>query len=109
MAPRPTASEKPSTPARKVPPKVVPQVIASSDAADQAVEENVTRLSLPIVGELSLPPLDHVAWYAGVGILTAVEMLEWPVAVVLTVGKILADSRTHRTLRSFGDALEDAG
>ncbi|MGC8513633.1 MAG: hypothetical protein ACP5P1_11475 [Acidimicrobiales bacterium] len=71
--------------------------------------ENVTVLRLPIVGKLSFPPLEHLAWYAGVGALTALELIEWPIALVLLVGKALADNQTHRTLRSFGEAMEDAG
>ncbi|MDQ6838063.1 MAG: hypothetical protein M3137_06945 [Actinomycetota bacterium] len=79
------------------------------DAAEEAVQENVTALHLPVVGDVSLPPADHLVWYAGVAALTAMELIEWPVALMLTVGKALADNRSHRTLRSLGEALEDAG
>ncbi|MDQ2728696.1 MAG: hypothetical protein M3Y91_12740 [Actinomycetota bacterium] len=78
-------------------------------AAEEAVQENLTALHLPWVGDVSLPPADHLAWYAGVAALTAVELLDWPVALVLAVGKALADNRSHRTLRSLGEALEEAG
>ncbi|MDQ6784038.1 MAG: hypothetical protein M3063_11470 [Actinomycetota bacterium] len=86
-----------------------PNDVKTSAAADAAVDENVTKVRLPCVGTLSLPPLDHLAWYGGVAALTALELIEWPVALVLTVGKALADNRSHRTLRSLGDALEQAG
>lgn len=100
------------TPAIKIPASptrttvAVPHAVA---AANEAVDQNVTEFSVPFIGKVSLPPVDHMAWYAGVGVLTAVELLEWPVAVLVIVGKALADSRTHRTLRSFGEALEDVG
>ena len=80
-----------------------------TEAASTAIDHNVTTVALPVLGPLQLPPLDHLVWYAGVGVLTAVELLEWPVALVLTVGKLLADNRNHRTLRSLGEALEEAG
>jgi hypothetical protein len=80
-----------------------------SAAAEEALHENQTALHLPGVGDVSLPPLDHLAWYAGVATLTALELIEWPVALVLAAGKMLADNRSHRTLRSLGDALEEAG
>ena len=86
-------------------PTPVPPVTAANDAIDQ----NVTKVGLPGLGQVSLPPVDHLVWYAGVGVLTAIELLEWPVALVLTVGKLLADNRSHRTLRSLGEALEEAG
>jgi len=77
-------------------------------ATEESVERDVSSVSLPFFGTVVLPPVDHLAWYAGVGILTAVELIEWPVALALTVGKALADSRSHRTLRVLGEALEDA-
>ncbi len=77
-------------------------------AAEEAVQDNVTSLHLPWVGDVSLPPADHLAWYAGVFTLTAIELIDWPVALVLAVGKALADNRSHRTLRSLGEALEEA-
>ena len=78
-------------------------------AVEEAVEENQTALHLPWLGDVSLPPIDHLAWYAGVATLTAIELIDWPVAVLLAVGKALADNRSHRTLRSLGEALEEAG
>ena len=78
-------------------------------AVEEAVQENQTVLHLPGLGDVSLPPIDHLAWYAGVATLTAIELIDWPVAVVLAVGKALADNRSHRTLRSLGEALEEAG
>ena len=78
----------------------------ASVAAGEAVDSNVTMLRLPVVGRVSLPPVDHLVWYGGVAVLTAVEMIEWPIALVLVVGRVLADNRTHRTVRAFGEALE---
>jgi hypothetical protein len=78
-------------------------------AVEEAVQENQTALHLPWVGDLSLPPVDHLVWYAGVATLTAAELIDWPVALVLAAGKALADNRSHRTLRSLGEALEEAG
>jgi hypothetical protein len=66
-------------------------------------------VSLPIVGQVSVPPPPHLVWYAGVATLVALECLEWPVALVLATGKVLADNRHSAVLREFGDALEDAG
>lgn len=80
-------------------------------AANEAIDEGCIKLDLQAIGlgQVSLPPLDHMAFYAGVGILAAVELVEWPVALVLTVGKVLADNRTNKTVRAFGRAFESAG
>lgn len=64
---------------------------------------------MPVVGEVTLPPASHLGWYAGVGVLVALEILEWPVAVVLAAGQALADNQHNRVLEDFGEALEEAG
>jgi hypothetical protein len=56
---------------------------------------------------LETPPLEHLAYYAGLGILVAMEIVELPVAVALTVGHILI-GLTHRPgLEALGEALEE--
>ena len=89
--------------------KVASQAEGGAIAAAKAVEQNITTLRLPLLGRVSLPPVDHLVWYGSVAALTAVELIEWPIALVLAVGKILADDRTHRTVRAFGEALEEVG
>jgi hypothetical protein len=66
-------------------------------------------VSLPLVGDVNLPPPQHLVWYAGVVALVAVECIEWPVALLLATGKALADNRHSAVLRELGDALEEAG
>jgi hypothetical protein len=56
---------------------------------------------------LETPPVEHLAFYAGVGALAAAEIIEWPVAVVLTVGHLLI-GLTHRpALKELGEALDE--
>jgi hypothetical protein len=73
------------------------------------MDEHDLHLSVPLVGDVQLPPLHHLVWYGGVAALVALECLEWPVALVLTAGKVLADNRHSAMLREFGEALEEAG
>ncbi|MGI8493096.1 MAG: hypothetical protein ACR2KC_06495 [Acidimicrobiales bacterium] len=55
-----------------------------------------------------LPPPEHLVFYAGIVLLAAVELIEWPVALVIGVGKMLSDNRSHKTLRDLGEALQEA-
>lgn len=53
------------------------------------------------------PPIEHIVYYAGIGVLVALEIVELPVALVLTVGHLLI-GLTHRPgLESLGEALEE--
>ncbi len=67
------------------------------------------HLSLPLVGAVTLPPPDHLAWYAGIGVLAVAGIIEWPVAGVIALGKALADNRHSKVLEQFGAALDQAG
>jgi hypothetical protein len=54
------------------------------------------------------PPLEHLVFYGGLALLAAVEVIEWPLAVTLSVGHILMEA-THRPgLNALGEALEEA-
>jgi hypothetical protein len=72
------------------------------------VAADSTRLPLPLVGRVGFPPLEHLVFYGAVVAMAAVELVEWPVALVIATGKVLSDNRTHKTLRSIGDALGEA-
>ena len=77
-------------------------------AADQAVHHNSLELQLPILGEVELPAAQDAAFIGGVAALAIVGVLEWPVAVLLSVSHGLATVRHNKLLRSFGEALEEA-
>jgi hypothetical protein len=76
--------------------------------ARQAADSHSAHLTVPVLGRLPLPPPAHLAWYAGVGALAVFGVVDWPVAVLIGLGKALAESRSNETLRQFGEALERA-
>ncbi|MDV2474959.1 hypothetical protein F8M49_05105 [Rhodococcus zopfii] len=65
-------------------------------------------VSLPIVGRVGIPRPEHLAFYAALGALAALEIIEWPVAVIVAAGHVMAAEEHHRTLHDIGDALEMA-
>jgi len=77
-------------------------------AAEHTARHNEIHLSFPVVGHVHLPPPDQLAFLAGVGLLALIEMVEWPVALLLGVGHILAGRKHNKLLREFGEALERA-
>ena len=81
----------------------------AGQAAQRVLDHNRISLRIPAIGTVTLPPPHHLGWYAGVAALAALECIEWPVAVVLAVGKALADNQHSRLLVEFGEALEEAG
>lgn len=77
-------------------------------AASSATDRNSLRVTLPVVGTVTLPPGDQLAYLGGLAVLTALEIVEWPVALVLGAGHLLASDRNSRVIRDFGEALEEA-
>jgi hypothetical protein len=83
--------------------------IAGKHAASRARQNNLLTLTLPGIGPLTLPPPDQLADLAGIAVLTAVEIIEWPVvAIALAAGHLLADQRRNKAFHDFGQALEEA-
>jgi len=82
------------------------------DAAQQALDANSSHLRFHLGDtnvDVSFPPLDKLAFYAGLGGAVAFGLIEWPVAALTGLGHLLSDDRHHRTLRALGEALDAAG
>jgi hypothetical protein len=77
-------------------------------AAEQVVRQHSLQVHLPIVGEVVLPAIDQLAFIGGVIVLAIVGLVEWPVAVLLSAGHVLANSSHRKLVREFGEAMEAA-
>lgn len=78
-------------------------------AAQHAIHSNSTHLELRLGGahaHLDLPPVDKLAFYAGLAGAAAFGVIEWPIAVIAGIGHLLSDDRRNRTLRALGEALD---
>lgn len=85
-----------------------PRGQGTARAAAMAAERNTSHLQVPVLGRVELPPTDQLAFMGGILTLAAVGIMEWPVALVITAGHLLAHNRHVQILRDFGKALEDA-
>ncbi|HUK70069.1 MAG TPA: hypothetical protein VLW50_15170 [Streptosporangiaceae bacterium] len=56
---------------------------------------------------LETPPVEHLLYYAGLGALAAAEIIEWPVALALTVGHLLIGLTKRPALKQLGEALDE--
>jgi hypothetical protein len=82
---------------------------AGERAAAEVLEKHTTAVTLPDgLGVVRLPDPPRLAYYAGLALLAAFGVLDWPVAAVLGIGHLLAEDHHHRVLAEFGEALSDA-
>lgn len=71
-------------------------------------ERSATRLEVPVLGTVTLPPRDQLVFLGGLVALAVVGIIDWPVAAVVGVGHLLAAKRRNEALRDVGEAMEQA-
>jgi len=84
---------------------------SNQQATRQAVDANTSHLRFHLGDtevDVSLPPLNKLAFYAGLSAGAVFGLIEWPIAVLTGVGHLLSDDRHHRTLQALGEALDAA-
>ncbi len=82
-----------------------------TEAAEQAVQATSSSLHLSLGQtrvDITLPPVEKLAFYAGLSGAVAFGLIEWPIAVLTGVGHLLSDDRGNRALRALGEALDAA-
>jgi hypothetical protein len=87
---------------------VLPIVHTSIDAA-LLTEHGGHRILITVDRtQLETPPIEHLAFYAGLGALVGVGLVELPIAVALGVGHVLIDLTRRPGLQALGEALNEA-
>jgi hypothetical protein len=60
------------------------------------------------LGTIRLPDPERLAYYGGLTALAMFGILDWPVAMALGIGHVLAEQHRNRVLQDFGEALGQA-
>jgi hypothetical protein len=79
-----------------------------ADVVQEVREAQGFAVCLPVVGRVSVPRPDQLAFYGGLAALAALQIIDWPVALAITAGHLLASQHHNRVLEELGQALEDA-
>jgi hypothetical protein len=77
------------------------------EAVEHIREGETFAVELPIVGRVQIPRPDQLAYFGGLAALAAFELIDWPVAVVIAAGHVLASNHHNRVLEELGEAMED--
>ncbi|MEU8259658.1 hypothetical protein AB0C02_03410 [Micromonospora sp. NPDC048999] len=78
------------------------------NGAHEMISTYSRRVEIPVLGEVAVPPPDKLAYYAGLGLLAAFQVIEWPLALVITAGHLLGDQHLSGVVRGLGEALQSA-
>ncbi|MDQ2844795.1 MAG: hypothetical protein M3Y77_00210 [Actinomycetota bacterium] len=84
----------------------VPQPQAKAVAANLQSAEHL-QLDLPLLGTVQLPRPEQLAYYAAVATLAALEIIDWPLALIVAGGHALASQQHYRVIAELGEGLEE--
>jgi hypothetical protein len=66
-------------------------------------------MRLPILDlELERPTRGSIAWYAGIGAMTAAGAVEWPVAAIIATGHLIAENSKSSAVSGAAEGAESA-
>jgi hypothetical protein len=77
------------------------------EAVERVRQGESFAVNLPVVGQVEVPPPEQLAYYGGLAALAAFEIIEWPVALVIAAGHLLASNHRNRILEELGEAMEE--
>ena len=81
----------------------------SQHEALQKIRDGETfAVNLPLLGQVDIPRPEELAYYGGLAALAAFELIDWPVALVIAAGHVMASSHHNRLLEELGEAMEEA-
>ena len=64
-------------------------------------------VNLPLLGQTEIPRPEQLAYYGGLAALAALELIDWPVALVIAAGHLLAANHHNKILEELGEAIEE--
>lgn len=71
---------------------------------DAATPPHVT---LPLIGlRIDLPRPERLAWYAGLGLMAAFELVDWELALIIAVGHLITDNTHSKTIAELASGAE---
>jgi len=84
------------------------QPTTHAEAVRRVRQAQTLALDIPVLGRVRIPRPEQLAFYAVLGAMAAVEIIEWPVALALATGHALLQNEQNRVAQEVGEALEDA-
>ncbi|HWF34119.1 MAG TPA: hypothetical protein VG295_02075 [Solirubrobacteraceae bacterium] len=66
-------------------------------------------MKLPVLDlELNRPTRSSLAWYAGMGAMTAAGLLEWPLAAIVVTGHLISENSRSSAVSGAASGVESA-
>ncbi|AKN15333.1 hypothetical protein B586_00215 [Mycobacterium haemophilum DSM 44634] len=83
------------------------RAMSQREAVEKIREGETFVVNLPLLGQTEIPRPEQLAYYGGLAALAAFELIDWPVALVIAAGHLLASNHHNRILEELGEAMEE--
>ena len=85
-----------------------PRTASQRSAVDRVREAESFAVQLPGLGRVRIPRPEQLAYFGGLAVLAAIEIIDWPVALIVATGHVLASQHHNRLAEELGEAIEEA-
>lgn len=82
--------------------------VSHRSAVERVRDAQSFAVDLPVVGRVRIPRPDQFAYYGALAGLAALEIIDWPIALVIGAGHALAENHHNKVAEELGEALEQA-
>lgn len=76
------------------------------EAVERIREGETFVMNLPVVGSVEIPRPEQLAYFGGLAALAVFDLIDWPVALVIAAGHVLASNHHNKILEELGEAIE---
>ena len=83
------------------------RTISQREAVAHIREGETFAINLPVIGQVEIPRPEALAYYGGLAALAALELIDWPVALVIAAGHLLASNHHNKVLEELGEVIEE--
>ena len=80
--------------------------VSHRSAVDRVRDAQSFAVDLPVVGRMRIPRPDQLAYYGALAGLAALEIIDWPIALIIGAGHALAENHHNKVAEELGEALE---
>jgi hypothetical protein len=84
------------------------RAVSHRTAVERVRDAQSFAVNLPVLGRVRIPRPEQLAYYGALGALAALEIIDWPIALVIGAGHVLASNQHNKIAQELGEALEKA-
>jgi hypothetical protein len=80
-------------------------MVSKNAAAVKAAQNASRHVDVPVLGRVAVPDRSGLVFYAGLCALTVLELVAWPVALIVATGRAFSHQCSSQPLKGLGEAL----